>query len=42
MSTAPDLYVKCLYGYTPFVCENREDTKAKILVSLSLLRRGRG
>ena len=24
---------QCLYGFTPFVCENREDTKARILVS---------
>lgn len=24
--------LKCLYGYTPFVCENRQDTKIKILV----------
>lgn len=28
----PDLK-QCLYGFTPFVCENREDTKARILVS---------
>lgn len=24
--------LQCLYGYTPFVCENRADTKMKILV----------
>ena len=26
---------QCLYGYTPFVCENRQDTKIAILVSVS-------
>ena len=31
--------LQCLYGFTPFVCENREDTKAKILVSACLLLR---
>lgn len=25
--------MQCLYGYTPFACENRHDTKLKILVS---------
>ena len=25
---------QCLYGFTPFVCEKREETKAKILVTL--------
>jgi len=25
--------VQCLYGFTPFACENRNDTKMKILVS---------
>ena len=28
---------QCLYGYTPFVCENRQDTKLKILVSFPVL-----
>ncbi|KAL6714652.1 hypothetical protein ACLMJK_008077 [Lecanora helva] len=28
---------KCLYGYTPFVCDNREDTKAKILANAKSL-----
>lgn len=35
MSSAAAAYMpfpKCLYGYTPFVCENRQDTKIKILV----------
>ena len=26
---------QCLYGYTPFVCENRQDTKIAILVSIN-------
>lgn len=25
---------ECLYGFTPFVCDKREDTKAKILVGI--------
>ena len=28
---------QCIYGYTPFVCETRQDTKLKILVSLSCI-----
>ncbi|KAL8961187.1 MAG: hypothetical protein Q9193_002222 [Seirophora villosa] len=29
---------ECLYGYTPFVCENRTATKAKILANATTLR----
>ncbi|KAL8738762.1 MAG: hypothetical protein Q9181_000517 [Wetmoreana brouardii] len=29
---------ECLYGYTPFVCENRADTKIKILNNATTLR----
>ncbi|KAL8908040.1 MAG: hypothetical protein Q9171_005621 [Xanthocarpia ochracea] len=29
---------ECLYGYTPFVCENRHDTKMKILNNATTLR----
>ncbi|KAI9873872.1 MAG: hypothetical protein M1830_010505 [Pleopsidium flavum] len=29
---------ECLYGYTPFVCENRQDTKLKILNHSTTLR----
>ncbi|KAL8873641.1 MAG: hypothetical protein Q9174_000919 [Haloplaca sp. 1 TL-2023] len=29
---------ECLYGYTPFVCENRQDTKIKILNNATTLR----
>ncbi|KAL8848561.1 MAG: hypothetical protein Q9221_006450 [Calogaya cf. arnoldii] len=29
---------ECLYGYTPFVCENRHDTKIKILNNATTLK----
>ncbi|KAL8832388.1 MAG: hypothetical protein Q9191_000307 [Dirinaria sp. TL-2023a] len=29
---------ECLYGYTPFVCENRQDTKIKILNNATSLK----
>lgn len=29
--------LECLYGFTPFVCENREETKNRILVRFGLL-----
>ncbi|KAL8954031.1 MAG: hypothetical protein Q9222_000153 [Ikaeria aurantiellina] len=29
---------ECLYGYTPFVCDNRQDTKIKILKNATTLR----
>ncbi|KAL8721774.1 MAG: hypothetical protein Q9225_001623 [Loekoesia sp. 1 TL-2023] len=29
---------ECLYGYTPFVCENRQDTKIKILNNATTLK----
>ncbi|KAL8907030.1 MAG: hypothetical protein Q9207_001642 [Kuettlingeria erythrocarpa] len=34
---APEL-LQCLYGYTPFVCENRADTKMKILNNATTLK----
>lgn len=38
-SQDPQLLItsQCIYGYTPFVCETRQDTKLKILVSLSYI-----